>query len=122
MSMCMKAEILRRDNYKCIICGRSEKDGVELRVDHIKPKDRGAKITVANGVTLCSQHDFMKENSDLTETAKRMFICLYELAKKREIRRDSGFLCRCSTNLRRTRYKWAYRVDKVELGKVQMDD
>ena len=77
-----KAEILKRDNYKCIICGRSEKDGVELRVDHIKPKDRGGKATVANGVTLCSQHDFMKENSDLTETAKRMFICLYELAKE----------------------------------------
>ena len=86
-----KAEILRRDNYKCVICGRSEKDGVELRVDHIKPKDRGAKTTVANGVTLCSQHDFMKENSDFTETAKMMFIRLYELAKEENYEEIQNF-------------------------------
>lgn len=34
-----KKVILERDNFKCVVCGRGKKDGVELHVDHIKPKD-----------------------------------------------------------------------------------
>ena len=33
-----KSQILKRDGYKCVICGRGLEDGVELQVDHIKPK------------------------------------------------------------------------------------
>ena len=40
-SILQKQQILNRDNYRCVICGLGEKDGVELHVDHIKPKDRG---------------------------------------------------------------------------------
>ena len=36
-----KSQILKRDGYKCVICGRGLEDGVELQVDHIKPKDLG---------------------------------------------------------------------------------
>ena len=57
-----KKIILKRDNYKCVICGRGIKDGVELHVDHIKPKDLGGKATIENGQTLCSQHNFLKKN------------------------------------------------------------
>lgn len=77
-----KKAILERDNYKCVICGRGKKDGVELHVDHIKPKDLGGKATIENGQTLCSQHNFLKKNLKQTETGKKMFIRLYELAKK----------------------------------------
>lgn len=77
-----KAEILKRDGYKCVICGRGEKDGIELHVDHIKPKDFGGEATIENGQTLCAQHNFMKKNTKQTETGKKMFIRLYELAKK----------------------------------------
>ena len=77
-----KNEILKRDGYKCVICGKGKKDGVELHVDHIKPKDFGGEAKIENGQTLCAQHNFMKKNYKQTETGKKMFIRLYELAKK----------------------------------------
>lgn len=66
-----KKEILMRDGYKCVICGKGLKDGVELHVDHIKPKDLGGKATIENGQTLCAQHNFMKKNFKQTETGKK---------------------------------------------------
>lgn len=77
-----KEEILKRDGYKCVVCGRGKKDGVELHVDHIKPKDLGGRAIIENGQTLCAQHNFLKKNFKQTETGKKMFIRLYELAKK----------------------------------------
>ena len=79
-----KIEILTRDGYRCVICGRGEPEGVVLHVDHIKPKDRGGQATIANGQTLCAQHNFLKKNLNATETGKRMFIRLYESAKEEE--------------------------------------
>lgn len=76
-----KLTILERDGYKCVVCGKGEKEGVELHVDHIKPKDFGGEATIENGQTLCSQHNFIKKNLKQTETGKKMFIRLYELAK-----------------------------------------
>lgn len=77
-----KDKILKRDGYKCVICGKGKKDGVELHVDHIKPKYLGGKATIENGQTLCAQHNFIKKSLKQTETGKKMFIRLYELAKK----------------------------------------
>lgn len=57
------------------------KEGVELHVDHVKSKDEGGKAIIENGQTLCSQHNFIKKNLKQTETGKKMFIRLYELAK-----------------------------------------
>ena len=76
-----KEAILERDGYKCVICGGGKKDGVDLHIDHIKPKDFGGEATIENGQTLCSQHNFIKKNLKQTETGKKMFIRLYELAK-----------------------------------------
>lgn len=80
-NLAQKKIILERDGYKCVICGRGKNDGVELHVDHIKPKDLGGKATIENGQTLCSQHNFLKKTLKQTETGKKMFIRLYELAK-----------------------------------------
>lgn len=77
-----KKAILKRDNYRCVICGRGKKDGIELHVDHIKPKDLGGKATIENGQTLCATHNFRKKNLGQTETGKKMFIRLYELSKE----------------------------------------
>lgn len=71
-----KKLILKRDGYKCVICGRGKKDGVDLHIDHIKPKDLGGEATIENGQTLCSQHNFIKKNFKQTETGKKMFIRL----------------------------------------------
>ncbi|MBK8470767.1 MAG: HNH endonuclease [Sphingobacteriales bacterium] len=76
-----KAQILERDGYRCVICGRGEQEGIELHIDHIKAKDFGGEATIENGQTLCAQHNFLKKNFKQTETGKKMFIRLYELAK-----------------------------------------
>lgn len=76
-----KKKIFERDGYKCVICGRGEKEGFELHADHIKPRELGGKATIENGQTLCSQHNIMKKALKQTETGKKMFIRLYELAK-----------------------------------------
>lgn len=80
----LKRKIFERDGYKCVVCGRGLKEGVELQVDHIKPKDLGGKATLENGQTLCGQHNFLKKNLKQTETGKKLFIRLYELAKKEQ--------------------------------------
>jgi hypothetical protein len=77
-----KLAIFKRDDYKCVQCGRGIKDGVELHVDHVKSKDFGGKATIDNGQTLCSQHNFLKKNLKQTEAGKKMYIRLYEVAKK----------------------------------------
>ncbi|MBI1934956.1 HNH endonuclease [Candidatus Woesearchaeota archaeon] len=79
-----KKKILERDDYKCVRCGRGPKEGVELQVDHIDPKYLGGKAILENGQTLCSQHNFVKKHLNQTETGKKMFIRLYELAKKKD--------------------------------------
>jgi len=81
-SASQKVKILKRDKYKCVICGRGKKEGFELHVDHIKPKDFGGRATISNGQTLCSKHNLIKKNLKQTETGKKMFIRLYELAKR----------------------------------------
>jgi 5-methylcytosine-specific restriction endonuclease McrA len=63
------------------MCGNGIAEGFELCVDHIKPKDFGGKATIENGQTLCTQHNIKKKNYKQTETGKKMFIHLYELAK-----------------------------------------
>ena len=77
-----KQKIFERDNYKCVICGLGKKDGLEIHADHIKPKELGGRATISNGQTLCSRHNMMKKTFKQTETGKKMFIHLYEIAKK----------------------------------------
>jgi hypothetical protein len=77
-----KEEIFKRDDYKCVICGKGKVDGVEIHADHIKAKEFGGRAEIENGQTLCAQHNFQKKYYKQTETGKRMFIRLYELAKK----------------------------------------
>ncbi len=77
-----KEEIFKRDNYRCVICGRGPQNGYEIHADHIIPKDLGGKAEISNGQTLCSVHNFRKKNYKQTETGKKMFIHLYELSKE----------------------------------------
>ncbi len=77
-----KAAILKRDGYRCVICGRGVEEGVELHIDHIRPRSLGGRASIENGQTLCSQHNLMKKRYKQTETGKKMFIRLHELAKK----------------------------------------
>lgn len=76
-----KKAIFKRDDFKCVMCGKGLKDGVEIHADHIKPKDHGGKATLENGQTLCGPHNYLKKNLKQTESGKKMFIRLYDLAK-----------------------------------------
>jgi len=77
-----KKIILERDGYKCVICGKGTKDGIDLQVDHIKPKELGGSATISNGQTLCASHNFRKKISSQTETGKKMFIRLLDSVKE----------------------------------------
>lgn len=77
-----KEAIKQRDGYKCVICGLGPMNGVEIQVDHIRPKDLGGKAEIDNGQTLCARHNFRKKNYGQTEMSKRMFINMYNTAKK----------------------------------------
>jgi 5-methylcytosine-specific restriction endonuclease McrA len=76
----IKDEILKRDKYSCVVCGRGYRDGVELVVDHVKPKDRGGTNTIDNGQTLCMEHNNLKKNYSQTEAGKKYFIRMYKNA------------------------------------------
>lgn len=69
-----RAKILRRDGYRCVVCGRGTSDGVELQVDHRIPQDKGGKGTLSNGQTLCGAHNYRKKNLDQTQFGKRLFL------------------------------------------------
>ncbi len=88
-----KRESLERDGYRCVICGRGKREGVELHVDHIRPKDVGGSATINNGQTLCAQRNFVKKNLNATETGKKQIIRLYELSKSEQIPEKVAF-CR----------------------------
>jgi predicted restriction endonuclease len=77
----IKQAIFKKNNFKCVMCGKGRENGVEIHADHIKPKDFGGEATIENGQTLCSKHNFMKKNLNQTESGKKMFLELYRLAK-----------------------------------------
>lgn len=54
MTQSMRYDVLKRDGFKCVLCGRGAKDGVELQVDHILPVSKGGKTLMSNLRTLCS--------------------------------------------------------------------
>ena len=53
MTLRLRHDILKRDHYRCQICGRSAQDGVTLEVDHKKPIAKGGKTEPDNLWTLC---------------------------------------------------------------------
>ena len=77
-----KDEIFKRDEYRCVQCGRRQDEGLTLHADHRVPKSKGGKATVDNGQTLCSICNFRKKNYNQTESGKKMLIMLWKTAKK----------------------------------------
>lgn len=55
MTDSLRYDILRRDNFRCQLCGLSASDGVVLHVDHIIPVARGGKTTKSNLRALCER-------------------------------------------------------------------
>ena len=55
MTNSLRYDILKRDGFRCAICGRTAADGVKLHVDHIIPVAKGGKTEPGNLRTLCSE-------------------------------------------------------------------
>lgn len=49
----LRYKILKRDGFRCQICGRSAEDGVKLHIDHIIPVSKGGKTVESNLRVLC---------------------------------------------------------------------
>lgn len=62
LSASLRYDVLKRDNFRCVICGRSASDGVTLHVDHIKPVSKGGKTELSNLRTLCDYCNLGKSN------------------------------------------------------------
>ncbi len=64
-----KKNILRRDNFTCQYCGKSNNI---LTVDHICPKSRGGKTNWTNVVVACKPCNLKKGSQNLHETGMRL--------------------------------------------------
>ena len=62
MTQSMRYDVLKRDNFRCTICGRGQEDGVKLHVDHIRPVSKGGKTVMENLRTLCSDCNLGKRD------------------------------------------------------------
>ena len=53
MTKSMRYDIMRRDNFHCVLCGATTNDGKQLVVDHIIPIAKNGKTIESNLRTLC---------------------------------------------------------------------
>ena len=64
VSLRLRFQVMRRDNFKCCICGASPaKDpSIELHIDHVIPWSKGGETSFDNLQTLCSVCNQGKSN------------------------------------------------------------
>lgn len=53
MTDSLRYDVMKRDGFRCVLCGRTANDGVVLHVDHIFPVAKGGKTEMNNLRTLC---------------------------------------------------------------------
>lgn len=58
----LRYDVLKRDCFKCQICGATAADGVRLHVDHIIPVSKGGMTKIDNLRTLCDRCNLGKSN------------------------------------------------------------
>ena len=62
MTDSMRYDVMRRDGFRCVLCGAKASDNVQLHVDHIFPVSKGGKTEENNLRTLCSRCNQGKSN------------------------------------------------------------
>ncbi|MGH1549201.1 HNH endonuclease [Leifsonia poae] len=63
MTAGLRTKVMRRDSFRCQMCGASRPDGVTLHVDHILPVSHGGRTVLENLQTLCADCNLGKGNS-----------------------------------------------------------
>ena len=63
----LRLDILKRDNFRCVFCGRSPATevGVVLHLDHITPFSKGGDTVFDNLQTLCERCNLGKSDRDV---------------------------------------------------------
>lgn len=61
----MRFMVLKKCNYKCVICGRGAIDGAMLVIDHIHPVSRGGTRDMSNLQALCFDCNMGKGADDM---------------------------------------------------------
>jgi 5-methylcytosine-specific restriction endonuclease McrA len=63
---------MRRDDFKCRICGRSPAThpGLVLHVDHVEAWSKGGSTVMENLQTLCEQDNIGKSNLSMKKEEK----------------------------------------------------
>ena len=51
----VRYQVMKRDHFKCVLCGRRAEDGVILEIDHIIPVSKGGTSDLSNLRTLCKE-------------------------------------------------------------------
>lgn len=67
LSKKLRFEILKRDEFKCRYCGRTEADGVKLHVDHVIAVALGGRNDPDNLATACADCNLGKAANMLTD-------------------------------------------------------
>lgn len=64
VSVSMRYDILKRDSFRCVRCGRSPANeaGIQLQVDHIVPWANGGETRLDNLQVLCAECNAGKSN------------------------------------------------------------
>mgnify|MGYP003302227422 CR=1 FL=1 len=60
MTDSLRYDIMKRDRFKCVLCGSSASDGAVLHVDHIIPVSKGGYTTEDNLVAACARCNLSK--------------------------------------------------------------
>lgn len=63
----LRVQVLARDKYRCLMCGRSTKDEVSLEVDHVVAVTQGGTDELSNLATLCRDCNAGKSNYHFTD-------------------------------------------------------
>ena len=63
ISPTLRHEVFKRDNYRCLECGATNKE-VRLHLDHIKPVSKGGDNDLSNLQTLCAECNMGKKDDE----------------------------------------------------------
>ncbi len=69
----LRFEILKRDDFKCVYCGRGSSE-VILEIDHVNPVAAGGDSRVENLVTACKDCNIGKKDFLLNERQEEKLI------------------------------------------------
>lgn len=62
MTNSLRYDVLKRDGFRCVLCGATARDGAKLHVDHIVPVSKGGKTVMSNLRTLCDRCNLGKRD------------------------------------------------------------